>query len=144
MKIITALLAATTICLASTAIGHAKSPLPSSTDKLVKYGEVEGWTVYDNETRGDCLLVSSDNSGTVQMGVTTDVLNRLFSNDNKLLMMARDFGLGVVDRMPSLKDFFIGQAASTSDRTSTDTPNKLFSPSKLTGDQPRLLNGEAI
>lgn len=63
---------------------------------------------------------------TVQMGVTTDVLNRLFSNDLSPLRAIRDIGLGLVDRMPRLKDYFIGQAAG-------------LSPS-----QPNLLRGEAI
>ncbi|RWD28123.1 MAG: 2-octaprenyl-6-methoxyphenyl hydroxylase, partial [Mesorhizobium sp.] len=63
---------------------------------------------------------------TVQMGVTTDVLNRLFSNDIGPLRAARDIGLGLVERMPKLKDFFIRQASG------------------LSGDTPRLLKGEAI
>ncbi|CCV04493.1 2-octaprenyl-6-methoxyphenol 4-monoxygenase; UbiH [Mesorhizobium metallidurans STM 2683] len=63
---------------------------------------------------------------TVQMGVTTDVLNRLFSNDIGPLRAARDIGLGLVERMPRLKDFFIRQASG------------------LSGDTPRLLKGEAI
>lgn len=64
---------------------------------------------------------------TVQMGITTDVLNRLFSNDNGLLRAARSFGLSLVDRTPRLKDFFIGQAAGLH-----------------SGASPRLLQGEAI
>ncbi|MEF0940251.1 ubiquinone biosynthesis hydroxylase [Rhizobium sp. BR 362] len=64
---------------------------------------------------------------TFRMGVTTDVLNRLFSNDITPLRVARDFGLGLVDRLPKLKSFFIGQAAGTAAR-----------------DNPRLLAGEAI
>ena len=48
---------------------------------------------------------------TFRMGVTTDVLNRLFSNDVAPIRIARDFGLGLVDRMPALKSFFIKQAA---------------------------------
>ena len=63
---------------------------------------------------------------TVQMGVTTDVLNRLFSNDNTPLRALRDLGLGIVDRLPRLKDFFIGQASGKGDG------------------QPRLLRGEGI
>ncbi|PDQ19169.1 2-octaprenyl-6-methoxyphenyl hydroxylase [Mesorhizobium sanjuanii] len=63
---------------------------------------------------------------TVQMGVTTDVLNRLFSNDIGPLRAVRDIGLGLVERMPRLKDFFIRQASG------------------LSGDTPRLLKGEAI
>lgn len=48
---------------------------------------------------------------TFRMGVTTDVLNRLFSNDIAPVRVVRDFGLGLVDRMPALKSWFIGQAA---------------------------------
>ncbi|MGN6142629.1 MAG: ubiquinone biosynthesis hydroxylase [Mesorhizobium sp.] len=63
---------------------------------------------------------------TLSMGVTTDVLNRLFSNDIGPLRAARDLGLGLVERMPRLKGFFIRQASG------------------LSGDTPRLLRGEAI
>ena len=35
------------------------------------------------------------------MGVTTDVLNRLFSNDSAPIRIARDVGLGIVDRLPA-------------------------------------------
>ena len=63
---------------------------------------------------------------TVQMGVVTDVLNRLFSNDNLFLRGLRDFGLGAVERMPGLKRYFIQEAAGN-DETA-----------------PRLLRGEAI
>lgn len=63
---------------------------------------------------------------TVQMGVVTDVLNRLFSNDIALVRAVRDFGLGMVDRMPWLKRQFIDQAAGYS------------------ASAPRLLKGEAI
>lgn len=63
---------------------------------------------------------------TVQMGVTTDVLTKLFSNDNPAIRSIRDIGLGLVDRVPSLKSFFIKQAAG------------------LSGDTPRLLKGQSI
>ncbi|MEP1206969.1 MAG: ubiquinone biosynthesis hydroxylase [Rhizobiaceae bacterium] len=63
---------------------------------------------------------------TVQMGVVTDVLNRLFSNDIGPLRMLRTVGLGIVDRMPGLKKSFINQAAG-----------------RAPGN-PALLNGEAI
>jgi 2-octaprenyl-6-methoxyphenol hydroxylase len=53
---------------------------------------------------------------TFRMGVTTDVLNRLFSNDITPIRVARDFGLGLVDRMPGLKNFFIRQAAGVGER----------------------------
>ena len=63
---------------------------------------------------------------TFQMGVVTDVLNRLFSNDIGPLRMLRTVGLGIVDRMPGLKKSFINQAAGRG-------------PSN-----PALLNGDAI
>ena len=63
---------------------------------------------------------------TVRMGVVTDVLNRLFSNDNTLLRAARDFGLSVVDRLPGLKNQFIGEATGISKTA------------------PKLLQGKAI
>jgi len=63
---------------------------------------------------------------TVQMGVTTDVLNRMFSNDITPLRTVRDIGLGLVDRVPRLKEFFIRQASG------------------LSGATPRLLRGEPI
>lgn len=64
---------------------------------------------------------------TVRMGATTDILNRLFSNDIGPLRLARDVGLGLVDRMPGLKRYFIEEAAG---RTSHQMP--------------RLLEGEAL
>ena len=63
---------------------------------------------------------------TLSMGITTDVLNRMFSNDFAPLRAIRDIGLGLVDRMPRMKEFFIRQASGLSDNT------------------PRLLKGEAI
>lgn len=63
---------------------------------------------------------------TVQMGVVTDVLNRLFSNDIGPLRTLRTIGLGIVDRLPRLTDAFISQAAGRG------------------ADNPALLNGEAI
>ncbi|SEQ53578.1 2-octaprenyl-3-methyl-6-methoxy-1,4-benzoquinol hydroxylase [Faunimonas pinastri] len=65
---------------------------------------------------------------TFQMGVTTDVLNRLFSNDSAPVRAVRDFGLSVVDRLPRMKRMFIGEAAGLG----------------ASGDLPRLLQGEAI
>ncbi|MEQ8657216.1 MAG: ubiquinone biosynthesis hydroxylase [Hyphomicrobiales bacterium] len=63
---------------------------------------------------------------TAQMGVVTDILNRLFSNDMTPVRMARSFGLGVVDRLPKLKRYFIDEAAG------------------IAKDRPRLMSGEAI
>ncbi|MCZ7661173.1 MAG: ubiquinone biosynthesis hydroxylase [Xanthobacteraceae bacterium] len=63
---------------------------------------------------------------TMAMGVATDGLNRLFSNQSDLLRVMRDVGLGIVDRLPALKSFFIREAAG------------------LTGEVPKLLKGEAL
>jgi 2-octaprenyl-6-methoxyphenol hydroxylase len=63
---------------------------------------------------------------TVRMAVVTDAFNRLFSNDNPLLRLARDFGLGVVDRLTELKGLFAAEAGGT------------------LGPAPRLLRGERI
>jgi 2-octaprenyl-6-methoxyphenol hydroxylase len=43
-----------------------------------------------------------------------DGLNRLFSNSNPALRLARDFGLGMVDKLPSLKSAFAKQATLAS------------------------------
>lgn len=48
---------------------------------------------------------------TFRMGLTTDILNRMFSNDIAPLRGLRDFGLGLVDRMPFLKRYFIKEAS---------------------------------
>ena len=63
---------------------------------------------------------------TMAMGLATNSLNFLFSNKSTLLRTVRDIGLGVVDRVPPLKDLFIRQAAG------------------LSGEVPRLLKGEAL
>ncbi len=64
---------------------------------------------------------------TFRMGVTTDVLNRLFSNDVMPLRIARDFGLGLVERLPKLKSYFISEAAGTA-----------------TANNPKLLIGQSL
>src|SRR6478609_2514090 len=63
---------------------------------------------------------------TVAMGLATDGLNRLFSNQSDLLRLVRDVGLGMVDRLPALKHLFIREAAG------------------LVGEVPKLLRGEAL
>jgi 2-octaprenyl-6-methoxyphenol hydroxylase len=63
---------------------------------------------------------------TMAMGVATDGLNRLFSNESDVLRLMRDVGLGLVDRMPALKSFLIREAAG------------------VTGEVPKLLRGEAL
>jgi 2-octaprenyl-6-methoxyphenol hydroxylase len=61
---------------------------------------------------------------TMAMGVATDGLNRLFSNRSDVLRLVRDVGLGLVDRLPPLKQLFIREAAG------------------LLGEMPKLLKGE--
>ena len=51
---------------------------------------------------------------TALMAMVTDGMNRLFSNDVAPLRAFRDFGLGIVDRMPPVKDALIAQAAGVS------------------------------
>jgi 2-octaprenyl-6-methoxyphenol hydroxylase len=63
---------------------------------------------------------------TMTMSVSTDVLNRLFSNRSDVLRLFRDIGLGLVDRLPALKRLFIREAAG------------------LLGEVPKLLRGEAL
>jgi 2-octaprenyl-6-methoxyphenol hydroxylase len=63
---------------------------------------------------------------TMAMGLATNSLNLLFSNQSTLLRTVRDIGLGLVDRAPPLKSLFIRQAAG------------------LSGEVPRLLKGEAL
>ena len=41
------------------------------------------------------------------VSLATDAINRLFSNSNSLVMLARRFGLSSVDRLPELKNFFM-------------------------------------
>src|SRR6202140_4754975 len=48
---------------------------------------------------------------TMAMGLATNSLNLLFSNESTLLPTVRDIGLGLVDRAPPLKSLFIRQAA---------------------------------
>jgi 2-octaprenyl-6-methoxyphenol hydroxylase len=63
---------------------------------------------------------------TVAMGFATDGLNRLFSNRSDVLRLARDVGLGLVERIPNLKRLLIREAAG------------------LVGEVPKLLRGEVL
>lgn len=74
MRKLAALIVATAAALSPALSGYAQeNPLPKASDKLVRFGkDIEGWTVYANKTRGDCLIVSSVGQGAVQMGVTAD------------------------------------------------------------------------
>lgn len=72
MKIFNAVVIAVGAALAAAPVSAQQDPLPKASDMLVKYGDVEGWTVYANKTRGDCLIVGSFGEGSVQMGVLAD------------------------------------------------------------------------
>ena len=61
------------------------------------------------------------------LAAATDGLNRLFSNDNPLLRLGRDLGLGLVNRLPAL-------------RRGADRAR----PPALAGDLPRLLRGRRL
>ena len=63
---------------------------------------------------------------TMAMGIATDGLNRLFSNQSDVLRLVRDVGLGLVDRLPVLKRLFNREAAG------------------LVGVVPKLLRGVAL
>ncbi|HHS88990.1 MAG TPA: 2-octaprenyl-6-methoxyphenyl hydroxylase, partial [Rhodobacteraceae bacterium] len=60
------------------------------------------------------------------LAAATDTVNRLFSNDNSLVRLGRDIGLGVVNALPGLRRSFIREAAG------------------LTGELPRLLQGRVV
>ncbi|MCA8884321.1 MAG: FAD-dependent monooxygenase [Rhodobacteraceae bacterium] len=63
---------------------------------------------------------------TATLALATDTFNRLFSNDNPLLRLGRDLGLGLVGATPLLRRAFMREAAG------------------LTGDLPLLLRGQPI
>lgn len=60
------------------------------------------------------------------LALATDTFNRLFSNDNAFLRMARDIGMGVINALPGLRRGFIREAAG------------------LTGDLPRMMAGKPL
>ncbi len=63
---------------------------------------------------------------TATLAAATDVFNRLFSNDNPVLRLGRDIGMGIVGALPGLRRGFVREAAG------------------LTGDLPKLLQGKGI
>ncbi|MBC7154416.1 MAG: UbiH/UbiF/VisC/COQ6 family ubiquinone biosynthesis hydroxylase [Rhodobacteraceae bacterium] len=63
---------------------------------------------------------------TTTLALGMDAVNRLFSNDNPVLRLGRDLGLGAVGALPGLRRRFIREAAG------------------LTGDLPRLMAGQPI
>jgi 2-octaprenyl-6-methoxyphenol hydroxylase len=92
------------------------------------------------ETTADAVRLGLDHGGpvaveryqawrrldTVLVALMTDGLNRMFSSDNKGLRLVRDLGLGLVDRVGPLKEFFVHEAAGLHRRL------------------PKLLTGEPI
>lgn len=74
---------------------------------LARYQE---WRRFDNTT----------------LALATDNFNRLFSNDNALVRMARDVGMAAINALPRLRRGFIREAAG------------------LTGDLPRLMQGKPL
>jgi len=48
---------------------------------------------------------------TASLALSTDLTNKLFSNDNPLLRFARDLGMGAVNAMPGLRRGFMREAA---------------------------------
>jgi 2-octaprenyl-6-methoxyphenol hydroxylase len=63
---------------------------------------------------------------TTTLALGMDTVNKLFSNDNPILRLGRDLGLGAVNALPGLRRKFIRQAAG------------------LQADLPRLLQGQSI
>ncbi len=74
---------------------------------LARYQE---WRRFDNTT----------------LALATDTFNRLFSNDNPMIRMARDIGMAAINALPGLRRGFIREAAG------------------LTGDLPRLMQGKSL
>lgn len=63
---------------------------------------------------------------TAALALATDGFNRLFSNDNPLLRLGRDLGMGIVGALPGLRRALIREAAG------------------LSGDLPRLMRGRPV
>ena len=81
----------------------------------VDYGRLDVLKRYERWRRFDSFTLA----------LVTDSLNRLFSNDFLPLKLARDLGMGAVDRVPFLRRFFMRHAGGD------------------LGVLPRLLKGEA-
>ena len=60
------------------------------------------------------------------LGIGTDFFNTLFSNDHASIRLARGFGLGLVDKIPAARRFFMRTAGGE------------------TGELPALLRGESL
>jgi 2-octaprenyl-6-methoxyphenol hydroxylase len=82
--------------LAELIVDHLKLGLDIGASTLLK--SYEAWR------RPDTLLMAG----------VTDILNRLFSNNLKTVGLARDLGLGIVEKFPILKRYFASQAMGLS------------------------------
>ena len=63
---------------------------------------------------------------TTRLALGMDAVNRIFSNDNPLLRLGRDLGMGVISALPGLRRGFVRQAAG------------------LTGRMPKLMTGQPL
>jgi 2-octaprenyl-6-methoxyphenol hydroxylase len=72
-------------------------------DLGLDFAHPEGMARYERWRRADNLLMAG----------VTDILNRLFSNDIAPVRIARDLGLGVVNRIPPLKKLLMRHAMGT-------------------------------
>ena len=79
-------------------------------------GSAQVIDAYDRARRAD----------TVAMASVTDALNRLFSNDAMPVRLLRDLGLGIVDRLPSVKTRLMREASASNPHL------------------PKLMRGEAL
>ena len=50
-------------------------------------------------------------SDTATLALTTDLSNRLFSNDNPLVRLGRDLGMGAISALPGLRRALMREAA---------------------------------
>jgi 2-octaprenyl-6-methoxyphenol hydroxylase len=82
--------------LAELIVDHLKLGLDIGASTLLKS--------YEEWRRPDTLLMAG----------VTDLLNKLFSNNLKTVGLARDLGLGIVEKFPLLKGYFAGQAMGLS------------------------------
>lgn len=79
---------------------HAQARLGLDIGSEAVLQEYESWRRFDN----------------LKVALMSDVLNRLFSNDNQALRIARDLGITVVNQLAPLKRFFMREAAGLNER----------------------------
>ena len=80
------------------------------------------------------LFFSASASAAAAMAYATEGINQLFSNDSSPLRILRDVGVGLIERMPGVKQRLM---AAASGQSSGETGAKA-------GVSPRLFRGEAI